>query len=131
FNLADGEAYEVNADASSVSLNISDVPEVSLSITPDVVSEEGPNNAFTATFTVDGEIPPAEFDENGAVISGGLQVLLDVKEVGALGEQFDDFTVDGLAFGSYSDPERPTVVSFVLLENTSSITLSMFNDVFE
>ena len=131
FNLVDGEAYEVNADASSVSLNISDIPEVSLSITPDVVSEEGPNNAFTATFTVDGEIPPAELDENGAVISGGLQVLLDVKEIGALGEQFDDFTVDGLAFGSYSDPERPTVVSFVLLENTSSITLSMFNDVIQ
>ncbi|MEL7039550.1 MAG: Ig-like domain-containing protein, partial [Cyanobacteria bacterium J06592_8] len=139
FNLVDGEAYEVDSNASGITLTIDDspviieptVPEVSLSITPDQVTEESPNNAFTATFTVDGEIPEAEFDADGNYLSGGLSVFLDVKEIDVLGNQFDDFTEDGLTFGPFFDPEQPTITEFILFEETSSISLTMFNDVIE
>ena len=152
FELIDGEAYEVSPDASSVALNITDVgdtpiglaegdgviasetlsPVVSLSIEPDVVIEEDAGASFTATFTVDGEIPAPEFDADGNVVSGGLSVLLDVKEVNELGPQFDTFDLDGLTFGpGPSDPSLFNLFEFILLEDTSSITVNLFNDIIQ
>ncbi|NEP19411.1 MAG: calcium-binding protein [Leptolyngbya sp. SIO4C1] len=107
------------------------VPEVSLSITPEQVVEEDSDAAFTATFTVDGDVPTAEFDADGNYVSGGLSVFLDVKEVNELGAQFEDFMLDNLQFGPFSDPAQPSVFEFILFEETSSISLTMFNDVFE
>ncbi|MEM6716763.1 MAG: DVUA0089 family protein, partial [Cyanobacteria bacterium P01_C01_bin.147] len=51
--------YRLKATLSEVAPSL---PEVSVSITPDQVVEEDDDAAFTATFTVDGEVPPAEFD---------------------------------------------------------------------
>ncbi|MEL6325306.1 MAG: pre-peptidase C-terminal domain-containing protein [Cyanobacteria bacterium J06626_23] len=107
------------------------VPEVSLAITPDQVSEELPDNAFTATFTVDGEVPEAVFDADGNYVSGGLSVFLDVKEVAELGNQFDDFILDNLAFGPGVDGAPPSAFEFILFEETSSISLTMFDDIIE
>lgn len=108
-----------------------ETPVVSFSIEPDVVIEEDADASFTGTFVVDGEIPPAEFDADGNLVSGGLSVILDVKEVDVLGEQFDTFEEDGLTFGSFSDPEQPNLFEFVLLEETSTITINIFNDIIE
>jgi hypothetical protein len=95
-------------------------PEVSLSITPSLVVEEDPDASFTATLTVDGEVP-----------EDGLAVYVDVKEVDELAWQFDTFSTEGLEFGPYSDPDNPGVFEFILYESTGSVTLDIFNDVLE
>ncbi|MEM9212783.1 MAG: hypothetical protein AAGD25_00270 [Cyanobacteria bacterium P01_F01_bin.150] len=139
FDLIDGEAYEVLESASSVDLTITnDTPEgtaiVGVTLDPAVVSEEGDAPAFTATFTVtNAEIPPVELDADGNYVSGGLSVFvnggLDIINI------FDDATglqiLDGIALGSFFDPEQPGLVEFILLEPTSTATLNILNDVIE
>ncbi|MEO0933394.1 MAG: Ig-like domain-containing protein, partial [Cyanobacteria bacterium J06641_2] len=143
FEVIDGEAYQVDSENDAVTLNISDasgttppepptgdIPVVSASIEPDVVSEEDEGASFTLTFTVDGEIPTPELDADGAVISGGLPVLFDGTDVNPLFEQIAGGPIiEGFALGEFSDPEQPDLLEFVLLENTSSVTLNIFNDV--
>ncbi|ACB52381.1 hypothetical protein cce_3033 [Crocosphaera subtropica ATCC 51142] len=135
YTLAEGEGYAVDPVASSIDFTIEDgqtLPEVSLSITPEQVIEEDPNAAFTATFTVDGEVPEAVFDAEGNYVSGGLSVFLDVKELDVLLDQLgDSFSVEGLTFGPFFDEAQPTVVEFILSEETASITLPTFNDIIE
>ncbi|MEO1186393.1 MAG: hypothetical protein AAFX46_17680, partial [Cyanobacteria bacterium J06636_27] len=56
FAVIEGENYEVNADKSSVTVNISDDPIVSFSATPMMISEaEGTN--LVLNFSVEGNIP--------------------------------------------------------------------------
>ncbi|MEM6402078.1 MAG: Ig-like domain-containing protein, partial [Cyanobacteria bacterium P01_D01_bin.116] len=144
FEVIDGEAYQVDSENGAVTLNISDasdsttepptgdVPVVSASIEPNVVSEEDEEPSLTLTFTVDGEIPTPELDADGAVISGGLPVLFDGTDVNPLFEQITGGPIiEGFALGEFSDPEQPDLLEFVLLENTSSVTLNIFNDVIQ
>jgi hypothetical protein len=125
FGINIGE-YTLNIDLDSA------LPEVSLAITPAEVVEEDPDAAFSATFTVAGEIPEVVFDADGNYVSGGLSVFLDVKEVEELGVQFEDFSVDGLTFGpGEAVADQPNLFEFILFEETSSVTLTIFNDIIE
>ena len=121
FNLADGEAYEVNPDASSVSLNISDIPVVSFSVNTTTLSEEDAT-LFTFSFSVDGVIP-----------EGGLEVALG-GDLLPLIEQLDfsnfDFSnpesVNGLTIGAFGEDGA---ISLTLLEQSGFVSVRVFDDV--
>ncbi|MEL6460605.1 MAG: DUF4114 domain-containing protein, partial [Cyanobacteria bacterium J06621_15] len=121
FNLADGEAYEVNPDASSVSLNISDVPVVSFEVNTTTLSEEDAT-LFTFSFSVDGVIP-----------EGGLEVALG-GELLPLIEQLDfssfDFSnpdsVNGLTIGAFREDGA---ISLTLLEQSGFVSVRVFDDI--
>ncbi|MEO1185464.1 MAG: hypothetical protein AAFX46_12575 [Cyanobacteria bacterium J06636_27] len=121
FNLADGEAYEVNPDASSVSLNISDIPVVSFEVNTTTLSEEDAT-LFTFSFSVDGVIP-----------EGGLEVALG-GELLPLIEQLDfssfDFSnpdsVNGLTIGAFREDGA---ISLTLLEQSGFVSVRVFDDI--
>ncbi len=121
FNLVDGEAYEVNADASSVSLSISEIPEISFSVNTTTLSEEE-GTLFTFSFSVNGEIP-----------EGGLEVALG-GDLLPLIEQLDfsnfDFTnpdnVKGLEIGSFREDGS---ISLTLLETSGFVSVRVFDDI--
>ncbi|MEL7223329.1 MAG: Ig-like domain-containing protein, partial [Cyanobacteria bacterium J06576_12] len=132
FEVIDGEAYEVDADASSITLNISDavinppndgLPIVSLEATPATISEEGSveDRLLTLTFTVDGEIP-----------EGGLNVLLS----GLFGitnqadGEDDRGAFDGLGLTPPFDREN-NLIGIRLDQNVATLQLPMANDLIE
>ncbi|MEM6252530.1 MAG: calcium-binding protein [Cyanobacteria bacterium P01_D01_bin.156] len=138
FVLVDGEQYEVNPDAGMVDLTINDTPEGTpiISITADTteVSEED-GTTQTVTFSVtNGEIPTPVFDDDGNLVSGGLPFLVDGSALATLGEELvggNPTIGEGIAFGSFFDPERPLLFNFVLLENNATATSTFLNDIIE
>ncbi|MEM9002230.1 MAG: spondin domain-containing protein [Cyanobacteria bacterium P01_F01_bin.86] len=138
FELANGEQYEVNPDASGVDLTINDTPAglpiVSLNLEPAVVSEEDAAPSFTATFTVtNGEIPAVELDSDGNYVSGGLSVFVDggLDIINIFDEVSGAQILDGVTLGSFFDPDQPGLVEFILLESTATASLDILNDVIE
>ncbi|MEM1367372.1 MAG: serine hydrolase [Cyanobacteria bacterium P01_H01_bin.15] len=102
---------------------------VSLSLEPAVVSEEG-EESFTFTFTVDGEIPTPEFDEDGNLISGGLPIFFDGTAGAIFSDVFENPVIDGFTFGSIVNPAN-NGLEFILLENNASSTLTVVNDLIQ
>ncbi|MEL6556198.1 MAG: hypothetical protein AAFQ63_22485, partial [Cyanobacteria bacterium J06621_11] len=133
FELIDGEAYEVDADASGITLNISDatggnpptggVPVVSLEATPDTISEEGSaeERLLTLTFTVDGEIPEGGLN----VLLSGLFGITDQSD----GED-DRGAFDGLGLTPPFDREN-NLIGIRLDQNVATLQLPMANDLIE
>ena len=108
------------------------LPSVSVSITPDTVIENEDGASFTGTFTVDGNIPPVAFDADGNYVAGGLSVFLDVKEVFELANQFDTFIETNLTFGSSeAAASQPNIFELILFEETSELTITIFDDIIE
>ncbi|EHJ15020.1 Hemolysin-type calcium-binding region, partial [Crocosphaera watsonii WH 0003] len=126
------EAAQVGIDNFNVTAGDDPLPSVSFSITPDTVIENEPGAAFTGTFTVDGNIPTVTFDADGNYVSGGLSVFLDAKEIFELARQFDLFIETDLTIGS-SEPaaSQPNLFEFILFEETSDITITIFDDIVE
>ncbi|MEL6816783.1 MAG: hypothetical protein AAFP03_18550, partial [Cyanobacteria bacterium J06598_3] len=134
FELIDGEAYEVDAAASSFTLNISDpvdgsnpptgdIPVVSLEATPATISEEGSaeERLLTLTFTVDGEIP-----EDGLnVLLNGLFGITDQSD----GED-DRGAFEGLGLTPPFDREN-NLIGIRLDQNVATLQLPMANDLIE
>ncbi|MEM8828065.1 MAG: calcium-binding protein [Cyanobacteria bacterium P01_G01_bin.19] len=122
FSLGDGD-YQIDPDAASGTFTIFDtadqIPEVSFEIEPNVVSEEDEPASFTGTFTVDGEIP-----------EGGLSVLFDNTPSNIFGQTVGAPIIEGFNFGTIFDPEL-NALEFVLLENTATFTLNIFNDIIQ
>lgn len=105
-------------------------PTVGMEISPAVVSEADAGAAVTLTFTVEGDIPPPEFDIVGTLISGGLPILFDGRDLNAILDEISgDPILDGLVLGTFFDPDQPNVFEFVLLQNTASVTLNILDDV--
>ncbi len=104
-------------------------PVVSLTATPDIVSEEDNEAAFTLTFRVDGEVLPPVFDENGNLTSGGLSILFDAGDFDALlAESHPDLTTEGLIVGRVSDLDI-RMRELLLLSDTATMTFHILNDV--
>ena len=105
-------------------------PVVGMGLAPAVVSEADAGASVTLTFTVEGDIPPPEFDIVGTLISGGLPILFDGRDMNAILDEISgDPIMDGLVLGAFSAPDRPHVLAFVLLQPTSSITFNILDDV--
>ena len=118
FNLVDGEAYEVNADASSVSLNISDIPEVSLTVNTTTLSEsEG--TVLTVNFSVNGVIP-----EDGLEVALGGEVLPFIDQLDFTNPE--NFEVQGLAVGAVREDGA---ILLSLLEPSASLSVKVFDDI--
>ncbi|MEO0936486.1 MAG: calcium-binding protein, partial [Cyanobacteria bacterium J06641_2] len=84
FAVIEGENYEVNADKSSVTVNISDDPIVSFSATPTVISEaEG--TELVMNFSVDGDIP-----EEGITVSLEGDAARIMRQFTAAQTRFND-----------------------------------------
>ncbi|QYO64911.1 condensation domain-containing protein [Leptolyngbya sp. 7M] len=125
FSLANGELYEVDPEASSVTLNVADEGEVGIGPTVSLAvdkTELAEGEAFTVSFTVDGEIP-----------EGGLPVLVQGAEFASLTE-FDIAGIDPTTDITGTNGEFPVPgddrASFVITitEPQASITLSTFDD---
>ncbi|WP_072060874.1 calcium-binding protein [Crocosphaera watsonii] len=96
------------------------------------VIENEDGASFTGTFTVDGNIPPVAFDADGNYVAGGLSVFLDVKEVFELANQFDTFIETNLTFGSSeAAASQPNIFELILFEETSELTITIFDDIIE
>lgn len=124
FEIINGEEYEVNSDAGSVTLNIADEtapagPTVGLTVDKtDVVEGE----TITLTFNVDGEIP-----------EGGVQVL--VNDVESAGSQlrslteFDVANIETTGLSEFPTPADGDSGFFVnITEPTATITLPVFDE---
>ncbi|MEL7314500.1 MAG: Ig-like domain-containing protein, partial [Cyanobacteria bacterium J06559_3] len=129
FEVIDGEAYEVAADAGSVTLNIVDpadvptLPVVSLEAIPATISEEGSaeERLLTLAFTVDGEIP-----------EGGLVVLLE-NLFGITNQsdgEDDRGAFDNLGLVPPFDREN-NLIGIRLDANEASLQLPIANDLIE
>jgi Ca2+-binding RTX toxin-like protein len=133
FEVIDGEAYQVDSENGAVTLNISDasgttppepptgdIPVVSFSIEPDLVSEEDEQATVFANFSVDGEIP-----------EDGLSFLISGDS--GLTDQVDgeiDVTFNNIAIGEFFDPETSTT-ELIISENEGSIVFPILNDVIQ
>ncbi|MEO0987327.1 MAG: calcium-binding protein, partial [Cyanobacteria bacterium J06639_14] len=127
FDLIDGEAYEVDPDASSIDVTIEDggvieTPVVSISTTTPIVSEDE-NPILNITFTVDGPIP-----------EGGVPITIagDFTDIFAPG--FLDGNVppvinpeDGFIAVANRDPE----FDINLTAPVFTIDLEIFDDIIE
>ena len=81
---------------------------------------------------MDGNIPPVAFDADGNYVAGGLSVFLDVKEVFELANQFDTFIETNLTFGSSeAAASQPNIFELILFEETSELTITIFDDIIE
>ncbi len=124
FNLANGEAYEVDANASGIVLNIADEPQpagptVGFTIDKTDVTE---GDSITLTFTVEGEIP-----------TGGVQVL--VNDAASAGSQlrslteFDVSNIEVTGIDGFPTPADGDSGFFVTLTSpTATITLPVFDE---
>ena len=126
FELANGEQYEVNPDASNVALTINDTPEttsiVSITTTTPVVTEDE-NPVLNLTFTVDGPIP-----------EGGVPITLagdftDLFAPGVLDGNVPPVTIpeDGFIPIANRDPE----FDINLTAPVFTIDLQIFDDLIE
>ena len=106
------------------------VPVVGVSASPTAVSEEDADTTVATTFTVDGEIPPAQFDAEGNLTGGGLSVLFQGPLVAILDELSGDTSFDGLAIGPFFDLAQG-IFEIILFENTATLGLTILNDVIE
>ncbi|MEO0834904.1 MAG: hypothetical protein AAFY16_02715, partial [Cyanobacteria bacterium J06642_3] len=141
FEVIDGEAYQVNPDAGSITLNIADVgdtpgepdptatttepptddtPVVSLSIEPDLISEEDVEPLGSINFSIDGEIPE---DGLSILVNGDLGILDQVDGTVDIG-------FENTAIGEFFDPETNNF-EVVLTENEGSIALPILNDIIQ
>ncbi|MEL7330658.1 MAG: pre-peptidase C-terminal domain-containing protein [Cyanobacteria bacterium J06560_2] len=106
------------------------LPVVGVSVTPAAVSEEDADTTVTTTFTVDGEIPPAQFDSEGNITGGGLSVLYQGPLAAILDELSGDFSLNGLAIGPFFDLAQG-IFEVILFDNTATLELEILNDVIE
>ena len=128
FDLVDGEVYEVDPDANSITLNIDDattteLPVVSVSTPTPVVSEDG-DTTLTVTFSVDGDIP-----EGGLPITvgGDLTSLFDPSLRLLLEAPFVVEPETGLVPVANRDPE----FNIALTAPTVSVSFEVFDDILE
>ncbi|MEL6351883.1 MAG: Ig-like domain-containing protein [Cyanobacteria bacterium J06627_28] len=127
FSLVDGEDYEVDTANSGIDITIEDgivdpvVPEVSLFIEPDLLSEEDADTTLVSVgFSVDGVIP-----------EGGLSVLV-TGSVDIL-DQVDgarDIAFNNAVLGDFFDPATGTF-EVIISDNSGSIDLPILNDVIQ
>ncbi|MEM6717291.1 MAG: hypothetical protein AAF622_19715, partial [Cyanobacteria bacterium P01_C01_bin.147] len=135
FELADGELYEVAN--STVDLTINDTPPgtpiVGITIEPAFVAENAEDTSTVLTFNVtNAEIPTPVFDADNNLVSGGLSVFFDGTDANPLFEEiFGGPALDGLLIGNFFDPAQPNLFELVLLQETSTVTLEIFDDVIE
>ncbi|MEO0408263.1 MAG: hypothetical protein AAF289_13005 [Cyanobacteria bacterium P01_A01_bin.135] len=134
FELIDGEAYEVDPDAGSVTLSIVDpadagggtAPVVSFTTTTPVVTEDGQPPVAEFVFTIDGDIPD---DGQGVIVTiggEGIEKLFAPRFLdGNVPLAFDP--PDGVVPISFTGTE--VVLGFTAPEVTATATL--FNDVVE
>lgn len=125
FSLANGELYEVDPNASSVTLNIADEVEPGLGPTVGLTVDKtnlAEGEEFTINFTVDGEIPPE-----------GVTVLVQGPGIAALSE-FDIAGIDPATDITGTNGEFPipgddrSSFLITITEPQASITLSTFDD---
>ena len=124
FEIINGEEYEVNPDAGSVTLNIADEtaaagPTVGLTVDKTDVTE---GETITLTFNVDGEIP-----------EGGVQVLVndvDSAEAGLRSlTEFDVANIETTGLSEFPTPADGDSGFLVnITEPTATITLPVFDE---
>ncbi|MEO0644552.1 MAG: calcium-binding protein [Cyanobacteria bacterium J06650_10] len=134
FSVLDGETYDIDPATNSVNIALSDadntLPVVGVTASSDVVSEEEEDPSLTFTFTVEGEIPDVVLDTEGNYVSGGLPIRYDGSSVLPIFDEISDAPVyDGVVVTGFPTDPDSTEYEFTLLDNTSTITLSILNDV--
>jgi len=159
FEVIDGEAYEVDANASSVTLNISDADvapvEPTVSLSTDVTTLiESEGTIVTFTLETAGTFPDVVLDADGDYVSGGLPVSLQINadqldwffdfdnnsrpRTNAETGSFDEVLLlggesTGIAGGRLIGTLLPpdfSEVELVLTESTASFQFEVFDDVF-
>ncbi len=103
-------------------------PVVSFHATPSLISEIDDPAVVTFTFTVDGEIPPPVFDANGVLISGGLSILFQNRDINRLFAQTENAMLEGLTAGDFFDQAR-FAIELILLQPSSFVTFAVVDDV--
>ena len=124
FEIVNGEEYEINPDASSVTLNVADEaqtegPTVGLSVSQSDVFE---GDTITLTFDVEGEIP-----------EGGVRVLVnDVVSAGSQARSLTEFDIANIettgieGFPEGADGDSGFFVT--ITEPTATISLPVFDE---
>ena len=105
-------------------------PVVSFEASPTTISEEDAPAVITFTFTVDGDIPPPVFDANGVLISGGLPILFENRDINRFFSQVTNVALEGFVVGDFFDTVR-FAIELVLLRQTSFVSFEIINDVIE
>ncbi|MGH1392461.1 MAG: Ig-like domain-containing protein, partial [Trichormus sp.] len=120
FNLVDGEQYQVNPDASSIALTISEYPVVGFTASPVVSEADGPG--LVLVFNVAGIIP-----EEGLVVSvgGGLRASV-LEESLLIRNRVESEGIQYLRFNSTTQ-----AYEFRLTQANSTITIPVFDDILE
>ncbi|MGB3533712.1 MAG: Ig-like domain-containing protein [Microcoleaceae cyanobacterium] len=124
FTIANGEEYEVDADASSITLNIVDEeqpegPTVGLTVDQSDVVE---GDSITLTFNVEGEIP----DEGVQVLVNDLE---SVQNQARSLTEFDVANIELTGIDGFPTPADGDSGFFVTItEPTATITLPVFDE---
>ncbi|MEM6435979.1 MAG: hypothetical protein AAF773_19315, partial [Cyanobacteria bacterium P01_D01_bin.115] len=133
FEVIDGEAYEVDADANSVTLNIADIgdgnpptgdPIVSFEVTPNTFSEEDPNNLVEWKWTVTGDFPEDGLVVNLNTSGGGFAFAFTEQFAASPSSEFINSDIVGF------DPETGEL-SIRLDAPEASFKLYFVNDILE
>ncbi|WP_414575210.1 Ig-like domain-containing protein [Anabaena sp. CCY 9402-a] len=120
FNLVDGELYEVNPDASGISLTISEYPVVGFTASPVVSEADGPG--LVLVFNAQGIIP-----EEGIVVSVGGDFRTSAVEQGLQFRQVVES--EGVEYLRFN---RDTAAyEFRLTQADSTVTIPVFDDIVE
>lgn len=160
FEVINGEAYQVDANANSITLNISDgelAPPVepAVSLSTDVTTlTESEGTIVTFTLETAGTFPDVVLDADGDYVSGGLPVSLQINadqldwffdfdnnsrpRTNAETGSFDEVLLlggesTGVAGGRLIGTLLPpdfSEVELVLTESTASFQFEIFDDVF-
>ncbi|NEP60781.1 MAG: hypothetical protein F6K31_27965, partial [Symploca sp. SIO2G7] len=146
FEVIDGEAYEVNADASSVTLNIADPAPVepTVSFSTDITTlTESEGSVVTFSFDVDGTIPEGGLPVSLQIDAAQLEWFFDFDNnsrprTNADTGSFDSVLIlgdnatgigGGRLVGTLLPPDFNTL-ELVITESTASFQFEIFDDVF-
>ena len=117
-DLAGADVGDARIDA-TVAETMATEPVVSISIEPEVASEEDEGAAVIANFSVEGEIP----EEGLSILVGGDGISLLDQVDGA-----QEIGFNNLAVGEFFDPETEDT-ELILFDNEASLVFPILNDV--
>ncbi|UKP00603.1 Ig-like domain-containing protein [Nostoc sp. UHCC 0870] len=120
FNLVDGELYEVNPDAGSITLTISELPVVGFTASPVVNEAEGPG--LVLIFNAQGIIP-----EEGIVVSVGGDLRPSAVEQGLQFRQVVES--EGVEYLRFNRDTQ--AYEFRLTQANATVTIPVFDDIVE